>query len=93
MKPISRRKPLRLARRLELHFTPKHGSWLNMAECELSALTAQCIAKRRLPDLATVRNETKAWNRSRDASQRGIDWQFTTADARTKLKRLYPVVV
>lgn len=84
---------LRLARRLELHFTPKHGSWLNMAECELSALTAQCIAKRRLPDLATVRNETKAWNRSRDASQRGIDWQFTAADARTKLKRLYPVVV
>ncbi len=83
----------RLAARLEIHYTPKHGSWLNMAECELAALTAQCIQTRRLPDLETVKREVSAWGRDRNSRQKGIDWQFTTADARVKLKRLYPIIV
>lgn len=82
----------RIASKLELHFTPKHGSWLNMAECELSALTSQCIATRRLPDLETVQREVSAWSRERNSKQKGIDWQFTTEDARVKLKRLYPII-
>lgn len=82
----------RLASRLEIHYTPKHGSWLNMAECELAALTAQCIATRRLPDLETVQREVSALGRDRNINQKGIDWQFTTADARVKLKRLYPII-
>ena len=82
----------RLAARLEIHYTPKHGSWLNMAECELAALTTQCIETRRLPDLKTVVQEIKAWERNRNSNQKGIDWQFKTEDARIKLKRLYPVI-
>ncbi|MCH3917124.1 MAG: IS630 family transposase [Spirochaetia bacterium] len=82
----------RIASRLEIHHTPKHGSWLNMDECEFSALIAQCIETRRLPDLATVSREVPAWCRDRNARQKGIDWQFKTSDARIKLKRLYPVV-
>jgi hypothetical protein len=82
----------RIASKLEIHYTPKHGSWLNMAECELAALTAQCIETRRLPDLTTVCREVSAWGRDRNANQKGIDWQFTTSDARVKLKRLYPVI-
>jgi DDE superfamily endonuclease len=79
----------RLARRLELHYTPKHGSWLNIAEIELSVLTKQCL-DRRIADLDTLRLETKAWEHQRNAKQTGVDWQFTTDDARIKLKRLYP---
>jgi DDE superfamily endonuclease len=79
----------RLASRLELHYTPKHGSWLNIAEIELSALTLQCL-ERRLPDLETLREETQQWEQRRNASQKGVDWQFSTHDARIKLKRLYP---
>jgi hypothetical protein len=79
----------RLARRLELHYTPKHGSWLNIAEIELSVLSKQCL-HRRIADLATLRHETKAWEHARNATQTGVDWQFTTEDARIKLKRLYP---
>jgi DDE superfamily endonuclease len=79
----------RLARRLELHHTPKHGSWLNIAEIELSVLSKQCL-DRRMADLATLRHETKAWEHERNAQQTGVDWQFTTADARIRLKRLYP---
>uniref|UniRef100_UPI0026387FB8 transposase n=1 Tax=uncultured Sphaerochaeta sp. TaxID=886478 RepID=UPI0026387FB8 len=82
----------RLAERLDIHYTPKHGSWLNMAECELSALTSQCIATRRLPDLETVQREVSTWSRVRNSKQKGIDWQFTTEDARVKLKRLYPII-
>lgn len=82
----------RIASKLEIHYTPKHGSWLNMAECELAALTSQCIETRRLPDLGTVCREVSAWGRARNSNQKGIDWQFTTSDARTKLKRLYPVI-
>jgi hypothetical protein len=78
-----------LAARLEIHYTPKHGSWLNIAEIELSALTLQCL-DRRLPDLETLREETKQWEQKRNAAQKGVDWQFSTHDARIKLKRLYP---
>lgn len=79
----------RLARRLDIHYTPKHGSWLNMAEIELSALKGQCL-DRRIADMATMQSEVAAWESSRNNSMRKIDWQFTTSDARTKLKRLYP---
>ena len=79
----------RLASRLEIHHTPKHGSWLNIAERELSALTIQCL-DRRLPDLETLIKETTQWEKRRNASPKGVDWQFSTHDARVKLKRLYP---
>ncbi len=81
----------RLASRLELHYTPKHGSWLNIAEIELSALTLQCL-DRRIPDLETLREETHQWEQRRNAAQKGVDWQFSTHDARIKLKRLYPQI-
>jgi DDE superfamily endonuclease len=81
----------RLAARLELHYTPKHGSWLNIAEIELSALTLQCL-DRRIPDLETLRAETHQWEQRRNASQKGVDWQFSAHDARIKLKRLYPQI-
>jgi len=79
----------RLADRLEIHHTPKHGSWLNMAEIELGILQRQCL-DRRLGDQATLTSEVAAWVRARNAAVRRIDWRFTTADARIKLKRLYP---
>lgn len=81
----------RLLSRLEIHHTPKHGSWLNMAEIELPALTRQCL-DRRIPDLTTLQSALTAWNSARNAAATQINWQFTTADARTKLKRLYPVI-
>jgi hypothetical protein len=81
----------RLAERLEIHYTPKHGSWLNMAEIELSALKGQCL-DRRIPDMTTMQTEVSAWERDRTNSARKIVWQFTTADARTRLKRLYPKI-
>ena len=76
-------------KRLEIHYTPKHGSWLDAAEIELSILTKQCLG-RRIPDIETLSTEVAAWQRDRNASEKGIDWQFTTSDARIKLKRLYP---
>ena len=79
----------RLARRLEIHYTPKHGSWLNVAEIELSALNSQCLA-RRIPDMDLMRKEVAAWERDRNNRATTIDWQFTTEKARIKLKRLYP---
>ncbi len=79
----------RLADKLELHYTPKHGSWLNMAELELGVLADQCL-DRRLPDRATLEREVAAWEDARNAATRGITWRFTTADARIKLKHLYP---
>ena len=79
----------RLADRLEIHHTPKHGSWLNMAEIELGILQRQCL-DRRLGDRAAVEREVAAWCASRNAATRAIDWRFTAADARIKLKRLYP---
>jgi len=76
-------------KRLEIHFTPKHGSWLNPAEIEFSVLSEQCL-DRRIGDIETFRREVKAWQDARNDSGRGCDWQFTTEDARIKLKRLYP---
>ena len=81
----------RLAERIEWHFTPKHGSWLNMAEVELGVLSRQCL-DRRIPDRATLTAEVAAWQAERNAAGVKADWQFTTADARTRLRRLYPVL-
>lgn len=78
-----------LARRLEIHYTPKHGSWLNMAEIELSVMTSQCLG-RRIPSIRELKRELSAWESSRNASTKTVDWQFTTEDARVKLKSLYP---
>jgi hypothetical protein len=78
-------------RRLEIHYTPKHGSWLNMAEIEFSVLSCQCL-DRRIGDIETFRREVKAWQDARNATGKGADWQFTTKDARIKLKRLYPQI-
>ena len=80
----------RLAQRLEIHYTPKHGSWLNVAEIELSALTTQCLGDRRIPNIETLNTELSAWHTQRNHTQKGVDWQFTTIDARIKLKKLYP---
>lgn len=79
----------RLLDRLELHYTPPHGSWLNMAEIELRVLSRQCL-DRRIPDPDTLVHEVAAWNTTRNAHHTAIDWRFTTADARSKLNRLYP---
>jgi len=81
----------RLLDRLEIHYTPKHGSWLDVAEIELSVFTKQCLS-RRIADIETLRREAKAWAERRNAAQTGVDWQFTSDDARTKLKRLYPKI-
>ena len=83
----------RLAQRLEIHYTPKHGSGLNIAEIELSALAAQCLGNRRISSIEVLNKELFAWESRRNADQNGVDWHFTTADARFKLKRLYPVVL
>jgi hypothetical protein len=79
----------RLADKLEIHYTPKHGSWLNIAEIELSVLSRQCL-DRRIPDRATLRAEVTAWQDRRNGGDRKVEWRFTTEDARIKLKRLYP---
>jgi len=80
-----------LAKRLEIHYTPKHGSWLNIAEIELSFLTRQCLDKR--VDLLDLLNDNmSAWEHNRNCFQKSVDWQFSTEDARIKLKRLYPVL-
>ena len=79
----------RLLNKLEFHFTPVHGSWLNMAEIEFNALSGQCLDQR-IPDAATLQREVAAWVEHRNAATATIDWQFTTDDAQTKLERLYP---
>ena len=79
----------RLAQRLEIHHTPKHGSWLNVAEIELSVLKRQCLGHR-IPCIHQMRSEVAAWNTDRNNRQTPVDWQFTTKNARIKLKRLYP---
>jgi len=83
----------RLAQRLEIHYTPKHGSWLNIAEIELSAMAAQCLGQRRIPGLKSLNSELDAWHTRRNQSQKGVDWQFTAPDARIKLKKLYPFIL
>lgn len=79
----------RLAERLEIHYTPKHGSWLNIAEIALSGLSTQCL-DRRLPDVATTQREVAAWEASRNGDPIPVKWRFTTADARIRLRHLYP---
>ena len=81
----------RLLDRLEFHYTPKHGSWLNMAEIEFSVLSRQCLDQR-IPDEATLKREVAAWEDRRNADERKVNWRFTTQDARIKLKRLYPLI-
>src|SRR5215472_15961569 len=81
----------RLVERFEWHYTPKHGSWLDMAESELSVLSAQCL-DRRIPDKQTLIEEVAAWQQDRNKNHTRADWQFTTTDARIKLKRLYPAI-
>jgi hypothetical protein len=80
-----------LARRLEIHYTPKHGSWLNIAEIELSAMTSQCLG-RRIPSIENLAAELNAWNIERNLAAPAVNWQFATDDARIKLRRLYPNV-
>jgi hypothetical protein len=82
---------LRLSNRFEFHNTPKHGSWLNMAEIELGVLSRQCL-NRRIPDKATLEGEVKAWQNDRNEKVVKVDWRFTAADARIKLKHLYPEI-
>ena len=79
----------RIAERLEIHYTPKHGSWLNMAEIEIGVLSRQCLA-RRIPDQQVLRREVGAWQGQRNRDAVRVDWRFTTEDARIKLKSLYP---
>ena len=81
----------RLADRLEIHHTPKHGSWLNVAEIEISALSRQCLSQR-IPDEASMRKLVLAWSKERNSKQVKVNWQFTTENARVKLKSLYPKV-
>jgi len=81
----------RIAQRLEWHYTPEHASWLNMAEIELSVLSRQCLS-RRIGDTETLAREAATWERERNMAGARIDWQFTTADARIKLRRLYPAL-
>jgi hypothetical protein len=83
----------RLSQRLEIHYTPKHGSWLDIAEIELSALAIQCLGKRRISSIEALNRELMAWETKRNTNQKGVDWHFTTDDARVKLKRLYPVIL
>ena len=82
----------RLAQRLEIHYTPKHGSWLNIAEIELSALSIQCLGKNRIPSIDKLNEQLLAWHNNRNSSQKGVDWQFTADNARIKLKSIYPIV-
>jgi hypothetical protein len=81
----------RIAQRIEWHYTPEHGSWLNIAEIELSVLSRQCLS-RRIPDKDTLEREVAAWKQARNSGSKAVNWHFTTADARIKLRRLYPQI-
>ena len=81
-----------LAQRLEIHHTPKHGSWLNIAEIELSAMTTQCL-NRRIANIEELQKQISSWEAQRNKSQKAVQWQFKTEDARIKLKHLYPVII
>jgi len=78
-----------LAKRLEIHYTPKHGSWLNIAEIELSVVTRQCLGKR-IPDMEVLNATLSNWEKSRNNATNHVDWHFSATDARVKLKHLYP---
>ncbi len=88
---MNRDEAKRILDKLEFHYTPKHGSWLNMAEIELSVLNRQCL-KRRIPNQDTLKLEIAAWEEERNQKSDSVNWRFTTADARIKLKRLYPSI-
>ena len=81
-----------IVKRIEFRYTPKHGSWLNIAENELSAMTRQCLNKRRIGDIFTLQQEVQAWATATNDRQKGVDWQFTINDARLKLKSIYPKI-
>ena len=91
-KAFSPEEAFRLSQRLEIHYTPKHGSWLDMAEIELSALTTQCLLGVRIPSIDSLNEKLLEWYTVRNANQKGIDWHFSTSDARIKLKHLYPII-
>ncbi len=82
----------RLVERIEFHFTPKHGSWLNIAENELSSMTRQCLKDRKMNSIGMLRKETSAWATNSNKKQRGVDWQFKVSNARQKLRALYPKI-
>lgn len=82
----------RLAQKLEIHYTPKHGSWLDIAEIELSALTIQCLLGVRIPSIDNLNTILSAWHKNRNSAQKGVSWHFTTDNARIKLKHLYPEI-
>ena len=86
-------KARQIVRRLEFRHTPKHGSWLNIAENELSSMTRQCVKDRRFATIELLRSETVAWHQRSNARQRGVDWQFKVGDARVKLKSVYPKII
>ena len=82
-----------MVRRIEFCHTPKHGSWLNIAENELSSMTRQCVRGRRIGDLGTLHDEVSAWSTDVNGTQRGVDWQMKVDDARCKLKSVYPQIM
>ena len=91
-KYFSPEEAFRLSQKLEIHYTPKHGSWLDIAELELSALSLQCLKNKRMPTIDELNAHMSHWHKSRNYKQKGVIWQFTTADARIKLKHLYPII-
>jgi len=92
-KIFSPEEAFRLSQRLEIHYTPKHGSWLDIAEIELSALTVQCLWGKRIHSIESLNEQLSAWCVNRNHSQKGVVWQFNNSDARIKLKHLYPIVM
>ncbi len=91
-KAFSPEEAFRLTQKLEIHYTPKHGSWLDIAEIELSALSIQCLLGERIPSIDSLNEKLSSWSMNRNTSQKGVSWQFTASDARLKLKHLYPEV-
>ena len=89
---FSAEKARRLVKKLEFRYTPKHGSWLNISENELSSMTRQCLKDRKIGDIETLLKEVQSWSVYQNSNQRGVDWQFKVDDARTKLKSLYPKI-
>ena len=81
-----------IVQKIEFHYTPKHGSWLNIAECELSAMTSQCVKNRRFDNIEFLTQETQAWAKKTNQMQKGVNWQFSIAKARDKLKSIYPKI-
>jgi len=87
---FSAEKARNLVKKLEFRYTPKHGSWLNISENELSSMTRQCLKDRKIGDIEILREEVESWSEYHNLNQKGVDWQFKLDDARTKLKSLYP---